>query len=443
VTDHAEALGLFQRLLVTAGGLLVALILAAQVSAATPSAQSGGPGGKPFSDACPPGQILVGINYSGGKDLDFVQGLCRNFEGAAVSGNLTHLSQWGNTNGQGADLLGNADQSGGAVICPDGWAIQSLHISQSSHKTVHAFYADCWQPGSGRRTNTSLSSNKGGAGSPPGPAVGCDDTSYAAGLAGGSGGLVDRLGLLCEPIKVAAAAVPADTSPPLAKTQSVMIESTNFPGMFWRHKDWQGLLTKLESDLDFKDATFNLSPALTRQGRSGVSFESAEYPGYYLRHKNFVVVLEKNDGSALFAKDASFNRIKWTGSAGTAFESQNFPGMFIRHKDFRLVLNQKDGSGQFTKDAAFKIDPASAPPSPPAKPPIDVNNGDDNTPPPDNGGGQVSAATATTIYDQPAGNEVAYLDEGDPVTIVQCNDNNWCQISKPRKGWVWGDDLNH
>ena len=31
---------------------------------------------------------------------------------------------------------------------------------------------------------------------------------------------------------------------------------------------------------------------------------------------------------------------------------------------------------------------------------------------------------------------------GDPVTIVDCNGDNWCRISKPRKGWVWGGDLN-
>lgn len=59
-----------------------------------------------------------------------------------------------------------------------------------------------------------------------------------------------------------------------------------------------------------------------------------------------------------------------------------------------------------------------------------------------NGGNQTTAATDTTIYDQPEGQDVAYISAGDPVTIVDCNDNNWCQISAPQRGWVWGEDLN-
>jgi hypothetical protein len=77
----------------------------------------------------------------------------------------------------------------------------------------------------------------------------------------------------------------------------------------------------------------------------------------------------------------------------------------------------------------------------PDKPPHTIDNGDNGNQNADNGGGGSAAATDTTVYDQPEGNDVAYLSAGDPVTIVSCNDDNWCQISKPRKGWVWGDDL--
>jgi hypothetical protein len=99
--------------------------------------------------------------------------------------------------------------------------------------------------------------------------------------------------------------------------------------------------------------------------------------------------------------------------------------------------------------------PPPPPPSPekpkPEKPPLKVLNGDDNADTGDgndNGNndaadaGTASAATDTTIYDQPGGSDVDYLTAGDPVTIVDCNGDNWCRISKPRKGWVWGGDLN-
>ncbi|MEO9228896.1 MAG: SH3 domain-containing protein [Devosia sp.] len=61
-------------------------------------------------------------------------------------------------------------------------------------------------------------------------------------------------------------------------------------------------------------------------------------------------------------------------------------------------------------------------------------------PPTDNG--NATAEKDTTIYNLPEGNDVAYLQAGDSVTIVSCGDNNWCEISEPRKGYVWGDDLN-
>ncbi len=80
----------------------------------------------------------------------------------------------------------------------------------------------------------------------------------------------------------------------------------------------------------------------------------------------------------------------------------------------------------------------TVPASEPGKPPLKVNNGGDAG----DGGVGVSAANDTTIYDKPDGSDVANLSAGDPVTIVRCNPRNWCQISQPENGWVWGDDLN-
>lgn len=80
------------------------------------------------------------------------------------------------------------------------------------------------------------------------------------------------------------------------------------------------------------------------------------------------------------------------------------------------------------------------------KPTDNGAGGNTNADQDDNGGnnnaGGASAAVDTTIYDQPDGNDLDYLSAGDPVTIVSCNDDNWCKISAPRKGWVWGDDLD-
>lgn len=87
-----------------------------------------------------------------------------------------------------------------------------------------------------------------------------------------------------------------------------------------------------------------------------------------------------------------------------------------------------------------KEPPIKAPQPPP---PLSGNN---NPPAADNppAAAQASARTDTTVYqvkgqDDEATNQ--YLTQGEPVTIDSC-DENWCRISAPYSGWVWGEDLN-
>lgn len=74
-----------------------------------------------------------------------------------------------------------------------------------------------------------------------------------------------------------------------------------------------------------------------------------------------------------------------------------------------------------------------APANNPGKPGA-VDNGDQ-------GGEAARANTDTTIYDSRGGTDVGYLGQGDRVSVVQCR-SDWCQISEPIVGWVWGPDLD-
>jgi hypothetical protein len=70
-----------------------------------------------------------------------------------------------------------------------------------------------------------------------------------------------------------------------------------------------------------------------------------------------------------------------------------------------------------------------------------VDTGDNNG---DGGGEQATTNVDTTVYvvkgqESPRNK---YLNAGDQVTIVTCQSDNWCKISSPHSGWVWGDDLN-
>ena len=83
---------------------------------------------------------------------------------------------------------------------------------------------------------------------------------------------------------------------------------SNYPSKYIRHQGFEGKITDINSELDRKDATFKIVPAL--DGRKGyVSLESVNYPGHYLRHQGFMLKLHKSDGSDLLNKDASFKPV--------------------------------------------------------------------------------------------------------------------------------------
>lgn len=124
-----------------------------------------------------------------------------------------------------------------------------------------------------------------------------------------------------------------------------------------------------------------------------------------------------------------------------------------------VVGTGADGGGILPKDKPVRAvgkAVGNGTPADPVRPPGQVDNGDDA------GGGGIlpkdkpvravgkavgkgTANTDTTIYDEPEGSDIAYLSAGDGVTIVQCSEKveNWCEISKPARGWVWEPELDH
>ena len=155
----------------------------------------------------------------------------------------------------------------------------------------------------------------------------------------------------------------------LKKGERYSFESYNFPGYFIRHEyflapidslgagGFFGEITKINSLLDEKDASFEVVPGLA--DNRYISFESLNRPGYFLRHQGFRLKLGKSSNDQGFKNDATF-KVK----AGLAFdslvsfESLNYPGRYIRHRDFHLYL-EKGNDNLFRKDATFRINPAS------------------------------------------------------------------------------------
>jgi hypothetical protein len=133
------------------------------------------------------------------------------------------------------------------------------------------------------------------------------------------------------------------------------LQSLNSPKSYIRSRDGLGYTTEINSELDRKDASWYVCRGLA--GGDTVSFRSVNNPKQYLRHHGGRLKLHDFVDADLFKQDASFKRINGLGKGGwVSFESVNYPGYFLRHhKDGELWVEKNDGSELFAKDATFRI----------------------------------------------------------------------------------------
>lgn len=154
--------------------------------------QVGGPGGGPFEDTCRPNDVLIGFNYTAGKALNQIAGVCQAENNGALVGANYGLRTWGHWDNSGPyGATGN-------VRCPPGQAITSLHVWVDKFHEVHNVRATC-SPlvGGGQGTYLNSTDNMGGQAFSDGSTP-CPPLALAIGLTGGYGTLIDRLGLKCS-----------------------------------------------------------------------------------------------------------------------------------------------------------------------------------------------------------------------------------------------------
>jgi hypothetical protein len=87
-----------------------------------------------------------------------------------------------------------------------------------------------------------------------------------------------------------------------------------------------------------------------------VSFESKNTAGSFLRHQNFQLFLHANDGSALFASDATFCSQAGQNGQGNSFASSNYPTRYLRHYNNNLYIASNGGSNAFDATALWADD---------------------------------------------------------------------------------------
>jgi hypothetical protein len=89
------------------------------------------------------------------------------------------------------------------------------------------------------------------------------------------------------------------------------IQSANFRGRFLRHKNFRLVLDQDDNTEVFrKDSTFRLVAGLTGPTADGwVSFESTNFPGLFIRHRDWHLYVEQRN-SANLRPDATFKRVQ-------------------------------------------------------------------------------------------------------------------------------------
>lgn len=155
-------------------------------------------------------------------------------------------------------------------------------------------------------------------------------------------------------IRLAGNSITTTAIHPLLKTgRRLSFVPMNQPEMCMRHQNFRVKLTPITSELDMKDATFEIVSGLADP--SCVSFESINYPGYFLRHRNFECWLDRASTDDLFKKDATFRPTPGLANAShISFESLNYPGRFIRQRNLLLYLEQGE-TDIFRQDATFDV----------------------------------------------------------------------------------------
>jgi hypothetical protein len=188
--------------------------------------------------------------------------------------------------------------------------------------------------------------------------VACPAGELATGIRGRASNGLNAVGLTCGPAVAPPGPAPSTTSQ--LWPDMISLQSINFSGRFIRHRNFGVELTDITNEQDRIDAAFNVRPAL--DGTPGAnSFEAIHLPGYFLRHKDFKILLDKDDGTDLFKKDASFigmdQRLARAPMNQWLLQATNLGDHYIRHSNFQLILSKNDGSEQFKQDASFSILP--------------------------------------------------------------------------------------
>lgn len=113
-------------------------------------------------------------------------------------------------------------------------------------------------------------------------------------------------------------------------------------------------ITSASTSTDKANASWIVRAGLANS--SCVSFESKNTAGSYLRHQNYQLYLNANDGTSLFASDATFCPQAGSNGQGFSFASANYSTRYIRHYNNSVYIASNGGSNTFDSATLWSDD---------------------------------------------------------------------------------------
>ncbi|MFF4836177.1 glycoside hydrolase family 43 protein [Streptomyces sp. NPDC001315] len=138
----------------------------------------------------------------------------------------------------------------------------------------------------------------------------------------------------------------------LAKNVSRSLRSANYTTRYWQEQSALLNLPVVASSsttAEKQASAFTVVPGLA--DANGYSFRDSS--GNYLRHYAFRGRFDANDGTATFARDATFIARTGTTSGAVRFESYNYPGYYLRHYNYQLRVEPANATDLFRQDSSF------------------------------------------------------------------------------------------
>jgi hypothetical protein len=146
---------------------------------------------------------------------------------------------------------------------------------------------------------------------------------------------------------------------PTGQARSFRVTTPGFTDRWLRHQDGAArtdVVTAASPALLKQDATFVVRTGLADS--TCYSLELRNFPGQYLRHRDFRVYRDPNDGTPLYAQDATFcaqpPRAGVTGDV--SFASLNLPGGHLRHYAELAYVATNGGGHAWDNTASYDQD---------------------------------------------------------------------------------------